>query len=140
MLFMATDSEVALQSTPNLSVEGVEPERKVIRQWFSLPTVTFIGAHTGCSCGFPSVAGEQPVEYYDGLFEPSEDREKDLCSVRELLALISERLESSPMLELLPVWAGDEHEAPVGVIEMKRSAMTSKTFFFNEHFLHRVVK
>jgi hypothetical protein len=31
-----------------------------------LPHVRFIGAHTGCSCGFPSVIAEEPFEYYEG--------------------------------------------------------------------------
>ena len=38
-----------------------------------LRTIRFIGAHTRCSCGFPSVSAEQPIEYYDGMLgEPGE--------------------------------------------------------------------
>ena len=41
-------------------IEAVQTEmdralREAVIQWFTLPTVRFIGAHTGCSCGFPSV-------------------------------------------------------------------------------------
>ena len=140
MLYMAADTPIVLQHMPNLSVEEVSPEREPVRQWLSLPHIVLVGTHTGCSCGFPSVAAEQPVEYYDGLFEPSEDRQNDLASVTELLGLIRQLLEASPMLELLPVWVGYETEASLGVVEMKLSKTTPETFLLNEHFIHRVVR
>jgi hypothetical protein len=53
MLYLATSNEQPLRRSLELSVEEVEPSREAVRQWFSLPIVRFIGAHTGCSCGFP---------------------------------------------------------------------------------------
>lgn len=68
MLYLATSDEQPLRRSPELSVEKVEPSREAVRQWFSLPIVRFIGAHTGCSCGFPHVVAEEPIEYWDGMF------------------------------------------------------------------------
>lgn len=65
-LYMATQRELPVHSSPELSVEEVEPSREAVRQWCSLPVVRFIGAHTGCSCGFPHVVAEEPIEYWDG--------------------------------------------------------------------------
>lgn len=140
MLYMAAGRPIPHQSTPSLTVENVPSERQAIQQWLSLPTIRFVGAHTGCSCGFPSVRGEQPIEYYDGLFDNSEDREKDLASIRNLLELIVQTLQSCPLIGLLPVWAGDESEPPAGTIEMKASEMTPESFLLNERYLHRITR
>jgi len=140
MLYMAAGCPIPHQSTPSLTVEDVPSERQAIRQWLALPTIRFVGAHTGCSCGFPSVLGDQPVEYYEGLFDNSEGREKDLASIRNLLELIGQMLQSCPLIELLPVWAGDESEPPAGTIEMKASNMTPESFLLNEHYLHRIAR
>ena len=66
MLYLATQSDLPPRTSPELSVEEVEPSREAVRQWFSRPIVRVIGAHTGCSCGFPHVVAEEPIEYWDG--------------------------------------------------------------------------
>ena len=138
MLYMATEYQIPRFCTVNVTIQEVPPERQIVRQWFSLSAIAVVGAHTGCGCGFPSVLAEHPVEYYEGMFDDSGDREKDLASARELLTLIGQTLASSKMLEFFPVWAGDEAEAPDGVIEMSVSEMKAETFFVNEHYLHRI--
>ena len=60
MLNLATSDDQPLWSSPEFNVEEVETSREAVRQWFSLPTVRFIGAHTGCSCGFPYIVAEEP--------------------------------------------------------------------------------
>jgi hypothetical protein len=77
MLYLATQRDQPLRNSPELSVEEIEGSREVVRQWFSLPTVRFVGAHTGCSCGFPSVMAEEPVEYFDGMFHDDENRKAE---------------------------------------------------------------
>jgi hypothetical protein len=140
MFYVASEAGIPVCAEPAIHVDLVEPERKDVRKWFSLPEVRFVGAHTGCSCGFPSVQAHQPVEYYDGIFDGDEDREKDLASVRALLALVHEELERSNAVELRAVWAGDEWERPAGVIHVAASQLDPERFFFNEHFLYRVTR
>jgi hypothetical protein len=65
MLYIGADEELPLLSSPDLKVEQVEPVRQAVRQWFSQPVVQFVGAHTGCSCGFPSVTAEPPKGVID---------------------------------------------------------------------------
>src|SRR3954451_25186179 len=67
-LYLATRDEQPLSESPALRVEGVTPAAENVRQWFSLPAVRFIGADTGCSCGFRHVVAEEPIEYWDGMF------------------------------------------------------------------------
>ena len=101
MLYLATSDDQPLRSSPELSVEEVEASRESVRQWFSLPTVRFIGAHTGCSCGFPHVIAEEPIEYWDGMFD-GQDREADLKSVESLLGLVREHVTATGEVQLYP--------------------------------------
>jgi hypothetical protein len=108
MLYMATQEELPIRSSPELSVGEVEPSREAVRQWFSLRVVRFIGAHTGCSCSFPHVAAEEPIEYWDGMFE-GQDRADDLRSVDSLLGLVREHVRATGEVQLYP--AGTEKRA-----------------------------
>lgn len=138
MLYIGTAEELPLVSSADLKVERVEAARQVVTRWFSHPAVRFVGAHTGCSCGFPSVIAESPVEYYVGMPLVSDDRVADLRSVRALLALIGRTTASSETVELYPVADGDEPKPPKGVIEWQLSALDPERLFFNERFMHVV--
>jgi len=107
MLYLATSHEQPLRRSSELSVEEIEPSREAVRQWFSLPIVRFIGAHTGCSCGFSHVVSEKPIEYWDGMFD-GQDREADLRSVDSLLDLVREHVRAAGEVQLYPVWDGGE--------------------------------
>jgi hypothetical protein len=137
MLYMGTSGDLPVLQSADIRVEEIEPSRMAVRQWFSLPVVRFVGAHTGCSCGFPSVIAEQPIEYYEGMPLGGDDREADLRSVRSLLALIRDLAGAGPV-ELYPVADGDEGQAPKGSIDVVLEHWVPETFFFNERFLYRV--
>jgi|SRR5215471_3119665 len=137
MLYMATEGDIPLRSSPEMSVEEVESSREAVRQWFSLPVVRFIGAHTGCSCGFPNVIAEDPIEYWEGMFD-GQDRDADLKSVDSLLALVREHVTATGEVQLYPVWDGEEGKSPKGVINLGLGALNRNSFFFNEQFFYRV--
>jgi hypothetical protein len=138
MLYLATSDEQPLRRSAEISVEEVEPSRDAVRQWFSLPTIRFIGAHTDCSCGFPSVVAAEPVEYFVGMFDDDEDREADLTSVDALLVIIREHVAATGGVELYPVWDGEESSPPKGVLTVDLESLDRETFFLNQHFLYRV--
>ena len=138
MLYIGTDEELPLLSSRDLKVEHVDPARKAVRQWFSQPVVQFVGAHTGCSCGFPSVTAESPVAYYEGMPLHSDDRLADLRSVRALIELLGQAVARGSRVELYPVADGDESKPPKGVIDWQLGALDSDRLFFNERFMHVV--
>ena len=137
-LYLATSNDQPLQSSAELSVQEVEASREAVRQWFSLPIVRFIGAHTGCSCGFPSVTADEPVEYFDGMFRDAEDREEDLRSLRSLLALVRQHVAASGEVQLYAIWNGEKGSPPKDTLHFALDALNAETFFFNERFLYRV--
>jgi hypothetical protein len=131
---------VAIPSRESLSlyIEAVEIERVEVEKWFSLPHVRFVGAHTGCSCGFPYVVAEEPIEYFDGMLEDKDDRSKDLESVRSLISLVNELLTHNHHVELLPVWSGNEFAPPKGAVDLATEGLEAERFVFTEQFLYRV--
>lgn len=138
MLYIGTAEELPTGSSPDLTIEAVSEPRQEVKLWFSHPAVSFVGAHTGCSCGFPSIMAESPLDYYEGMPLQSDDRAADLRSVRALLDLIGQTLVRSDRVEFYPVPDGDELKEPKGVIEWKMSSLDPERLFFNERFLHVV--
>ena len=139
MLYAATRGDQPLRTAPDLRVEEVEDSRVAVHQWFSLPTVRFIGAHTGCSCGFPHlVMAPEPAEYFDGMFRDDEDRAADLRSLRLLLALIREHVGTAGEVQLYPVWDGNEASPPKGTLDVALDTLNPETFVFTEQFFYRV--
>ena len=136
MLYIGSRQGVPERATPDLSVEPVENARLGVVRWFTQPMVQFVGAHTGCSCGFPSVVAESVIEYYDGMWADSDDRADDLRSVAALIELLRASLDAGQSVELYPVWDGDEGEAPKGMIQWSLEHLAPETFFFNEQFMH----
>jgi hypothetical protein len=138
MLYIATAEEIPLLSSADLNIENVDATRQDVKQWFSLPAVRFVGAHTGCSCGFPSVIAESPIEYYDGMSLQSDDRTADLRSVRALIELVGHAAVHSERVELYPVADGEESTPPKGVIVWHLRSLDPERLFFNERFMHVV--
>lgn len=127
-----------MQQSADISVEEVQPSRAVVRQWFGLPNVRHIGSHSDCSCGFPHIAAEEPIEYFEGMFEDNDERRADLRSLAPLFPLIREHVLTSGEVELYPVWDLEEHQPPKRTIEMPLPSIQLPTFYFHERFLLRV--
>lgn len=139
MLYVGTARELPLTVSADLTVEEVAEARRAVSQWFSQPSVRFVGAHGGCSCGFPSVSADVPIEYFEGMSFASDDRAADVRSVRALLALIGRAARPSERVELYPIADGDESTPPKGVVEWPFESLDPDRLFFNERFMHVVV-
>jgi hypothetical protein len=136
MLYIGTATELPLTTSADLRVEEVGERRQRVTQWFSQPIVRFVGAHTGCSCGFPSVIAQSVIEYYEGMPFESDDRTADLRSIRALIHLIGYAAKRSERVELYPVADGDESRPPKGTIDWQLDALDPDRLFFNEQFMH----
>ena len=136
MLYIGTGENLPAEPSADLRVEDVAAGRQAVRQWFSLPVVRFLGAHTGCSCGFPSVMAETAIEYYDGMPLDGDDRAADLRSVGALLDLLGRVMANGSRVELYPIADGDEEKPPKGVIQWQLADLNPQRFFFNEQFMH----
>ena len=137
MLYLATRDEQPLQKSAELTVEPLAAKADAVRQWFSLPVIRFVGAYTGCSCGFKSIIAEQPIACEeDTLLYPAD--EDELASLRSLIALIQRHVAATGEVEMYPVWNGEESLAPKGTIELLVDQMDPRRFFFNERFFYRV--
>lgn len=138
-LYLATRDEQPLLSTPAISVRAVEPDADSVRQWFSLPVVRAIDAHTtGCSCGFRYLIANEPVEYWEGMFDTGGTEDEDRVSVQALVRLIREHVETSGPVEMYALWNDEVDERPIGAIELQIDALDPEKFFFVEGFFYRV--
>jgi hypothetical protein len=141
MLYMATTGDQPYVATELLNVEDVEPKRLAVRRWLSLPVVRFVGAYTGCSCGFRSVVATEPIEFDPEMFhaDDGEDTTPEAqASLAALMVMARTFAERDGAVELLAVWDGDEVEPPLGTIHRDVSDLQPETWFFIERFLYRV--
>ena len=145
-LYVGTQSEIAEQEIAGLTIESTPSwdehlrQREQVRQWFSMPHICFVGAHTGCSCGFPHVVAEEPIHYWVGMFDDSEDRQNDRRSLQALLDLIRPHVLKSSVVELYPVWNGETHLSPKGTVRLSLDSIRADAFVFTERFLYQVTR
>ena len=141
MLYVATTGDQPYVETDLLNVEDVEPKRLAVRQWLTRPVVRFVGAHTGCSCGFRSVVATEPIAFAPEMFDEDERDDaapKGRASLAALMAMVRTFADRDGAVELLAVWDGDEGEPPLGTIDKTASDLQPETWFFIERFLYRV--
>jgi hypothetical protein len=140
MLYVATTGDQPYLETDLLNVEDVDPSRMAVRQWLSLPVTRFVGAHTGCSCGFRSLVATDPIAYDPHMFNDGEPDEaaKARASLSALMTMVRSFAERDGAIELLAIWDGDEGEPPLGTIDKTVSDLQPETWFFIERFLYRV--
>jgi hypothetical protein len=142
MLYVATTGDQPCFASDLLHVEDVEPRRSAVRRWLTLPVIRFVGAHTGCSCGFRHIImASEPIEYHGGMFEDEDEQDDALAakaSLSALLAMLRAFVERDGAIELLPTWDGDEAKPPHGTIDKALSDLQPETWFFIERFLYRV--
>src|SRR5262245_11582393 len=108
VLYVGSAGGLREQTTADLTVRSADRSGLGVAKWFAHPVIQVIGAHTGCSCGFPSVISKTPIEFYEGLWDETEDRAADLRSVAALIQLLRRELAPGRTAELFPVWSGDE--------------------------------
>ena len=138
MLYLGCKEPLRERSDSDLRVEPVESGRRAVEQWFSLPSVQFVGAHTHCSCGFPYVVAETPIEYWEGLWSDSEERQADIRSMRALINVLREVVKPGGSVELYPVWNGNEADPPKGHVLWSLEQIAPETSVFTEQFLYEV--
>ena len=142
-LYVATAGEQPCFETASLNVTDVKPSCAAVRQWLAFPVVRFVGAHTGCSCGFRHIVTQEPIDYYDGMFaheEDADDAAEARASLAALLRMLREHVERDGAVELYPVWNGNEAKSPLGTIETRVEALQPQTWFFIERFVYRVTR
>jgi len=123
-----------------MSVKPLSEDDGAVRQWFTKKHVYFIGSHTGCSCGFPSASGAEPIEYYDGFFDDErDDRPKDLESMTALIRLLRELTASNGTVEVLPAWWDNRGREPRGRLRLDVARWDPSKAFFNEDYLYEMV-
>jgi hypothetical protein len=104
-LYLAAEIEPPLvawnDSAPGFNVILIEEHEMDVMKHFSKPHVRYLGAHTGCSCGFAYGQIEATSE------EDRLDEERARASVQALQAYLDELLRSTRAVELYACWEGE---------------------------------
>ena len=115
-LYLASDKELPLikweENRPAFNVAELQDYDLDVLKQFSKPHVVFLGAHTGCSCGF--AYDSEPPENEDQANEDRDARE----SVKLLVQYLKEQAGMNS-LEIFACWNGDQGETPVATLSVE---------------------
>ncbi len=136
MLYLGSDCELPLipwrEEERRVHVSREEQCLEALRRWFQKRLVYYVGADTGCGCGFPwstQGGGDDP-----------EQRAAAACNIAHLHVYLAACLEIDCPLELYGCWTGDEEQEPEEKREVPLSALLEPDFCFAERQLTRVVR
>ena len=93
-----------------------------VRVQFSKPYIYYVGAHTGCGCGFEY--GKYP-DYEDSVEESRQ-------SVIRLAEYLTKAVEENNNIELFACWEGDQAEKPVKYDTITPFDLGGDSFWFEE--------
>lgn len=111
MLYVAADKPLTPiawdEKHPAFNVTAIDEALKDVRRQFSKAHIYYLGAHTGCSCGF---------RYGD---ETGDGEREEREAVLSLSHYLSEAAVFAGPLELYSCWSGDEAKPPLLQAVMK---------------------
>ena len=127
-VYIASDAPLQLVQwnidQPNFHVSEltVDENDEKVKGQFSKPFIYYVGAYTGCGCGFEY--GRYP-EYED-------DVEKKRQSVNQFSKYLANALQESETIELFACWEGDQAEKPVKHGKLIPTDIGGDSFWFEE--------
>lgn len=114
-VYIGSVEHLASTQSDAFSVKPLDSKGKTtvdVRKHFSLKHLYFLGAHTGCGCGFSYLAnyeGRAPQSLTKGEKEGYETEQKNKKSFEALGKFLEESLNKSTNLEIFLSSLGSEH-------------------------------
>lgn len=120
------------EAAPGFHLQALSEADAGVRACFTKPHVYFLGAHTGCSCGFNYGLREVKRE---------EDHAEDVASqasVAALRAYLRDAVTSQGEVELFTSWETDWHGEPDERLQVTPDWFSGDTFEMPERTFFRV--
>jgi hypothetical protein len=135
-LYLAADEPVpTTEWREGESVFVIQPlneSQERVRKQFTKPAVFYLGAHTGCSCGF--AYGQLKPETPEQLLQEQMSRR----SVEELQGFLAGQVANGRDVELFACWEGDQGAPPEQRLDITPSHFTGESFELQEKAFYRV--
>ena len=139
ILLLGSDVELSLFDNPDFRVAQPAPEDLAAAQWLNRLYLYSLGAHTGCACGFRHIVCEEPMEYFEGMFDDDlKKSDADLRSASALIEFLRTALQRQDTMTLFPFYDQEPDAPPKGRIARRLAELTPDTLFFIERFLYEI--
>jgi hypothetical protein len=130
MLYLSSDAPLPVskfnRQNPAFYLSDSDGNIKQARERFTKKYVYYVGAHTGCGCGF----------FYNSSDDGTDDYLINKKSATDLVETIKEALKNSETVELLVSWAGNENKEPQKIYRMTPEQLIANDFPLDEfHFV-----
>src|SRR5262249_3261522 len=120
------------ESHPAFNVQSLSDSEQAVKKHFTKANVYYLGAHTGCSCGFQY--GPVPPTTDEDRREEAAGRQS-VASLREYL---KQAVQDGREVELFSSWEGDWHEENVERMEVSPDWFSGESFRLPEKVAFRV--
>ena len=110
-----------IEGTSEFHVAELSEQEEVVRSQFAAANVVYLGAFTGCGCGF-----EPESEDLSGPYGERAER-----SLNELIEYINQNAGGEPA-ELFISWEGESHLPALHHLELKVSELAQRTDWLEE--------
>lgn len=135
-VFIAADEPLPFidwdESQPAFHVQPISPEEEGVRARLLKPHIYFLGAHTGCSCGF--AYGMRDVN----TGEDQADELASQASVSALRAYVHRAVDQHGEVEMFSAWESDLELEPEATIEITPAYFDGPAFRMPERVHIRV--
>lgn len=139
-LMMYLGSEILLPERDTAFLQVLTPHESelAVREYFDEPYVYFVGAHTGCSCGFPYEFGDPASDVR--CHDPIGAGTYDISSAVALLELFDECLRGASVCTVICMPTGAESEPPTRELSWSRSDLEADTLMLQPGCRYRIKK
>ena len=120
------------EAEPAFHLQAISDAEESVRARFTKPNVYFLGAHTGCSCGFNY--GLREVKGAEDQAEEFASR----ASVSALRAYLRDAVERQGEVELFSSWEEDWVNEPEQTLRITPDWFSGDSFAMPERVLFRV--
>lgn len=140
VVLLGSNCELPTEENPDFSVARFHPEDAPAARVLDKPFTYALGSHTGCACGFRYIVCEEPLEYFEGMFDDEDIKKSDadLRSASALIEFLRTALERDDTITLFPFYDQDPEAPPKGRITRRLAELTPETLFFIERFVYEI--
>lgn len=133
LIFIGADHSLPLKpwqdDKHDFYVRALSEKEKIIRNYFSVPHIRYVGTEEGCGCPFN----------YGREYPQCEDDPDELALAERSLYKLVEYIKTNKVQQIFSCWGGEFEKPPKNSRKIKVEYILQKDFIFKEQELLTII-